>query len=101
MPEYKLRIGPPSKRVPDLRVTGRFMTAYRRTAVGFQGRVEGEVHDLVRRYRADPRLGFRGYDQLAHLRPNVVLELEVSGADRLLAIATGGTVILADLGGHE
>jgi len=99
--KYKLRIGPSPERVPDLRVTRRFLAAYGRTAVGFQGRVEGEIHDLVRRFRADPRLGFRGYDQLAHLRPNVVLELEVSGADRLLAIANGGTVILADLGGHE
>jgi len=97
----RVRIRKQGKPLPNLRVTRRFMGAYRSTVAGYQALVEGEIHDFVRRYRSNPPLALHGFDRLAHIRSGAVYELEVNRSDRLLAIWQDGALVLVDLGSHE
>ncbi len=80
----------------------RFRRAYRNASVPLQRLAEGAVHDLVNKLRDCPSTAAYGYDRLAHLQPKLgLLEVDVSGANRMVVELKDGQVHLLDLGGHE
>lgn len=80
----------------------RFRRAYRKASVSLQRLIEGATHDLVRRFREDPGRVKFSYDRLAHLQPQLgLLEVDISGANRMVANVEQDWVHLLDVGGHE
>src|SRR5437588_12087276 len=80
----------------------RFVQSYDRCSGILQGLVEGAVHDFVRRYESNPTTVAGRYDKLSHLGSSTsVLEIEVTGKDRLLAWWQSATLTLLEVGNHD
>ena len=62
-----------------------------------QRMAEHAVHDFIRSYRSDPRNTVRRYDRVAGVRKQV-LEIDISGSNRLLAHFASQQLTLLDLG---
>lgn len=60
-----------------------------------------EVQTLLRRYASDRRTFLHSYDRVEHLKPAVVIELELGGGPRLLAHFEDGVLALLDVGTHD
>lgn len=87
---------------PDIFLSKRFRRAYQKASVPLQRLIEGATHDLVLRLRASPEMVKFAYQRLAHLQPQLgLLEINVSGANRLVADIRDGQIHLLDVGGHE
>jgi hypothetical protein len=84
-----------------LATSRRFKKAYRRSSVGLRGVIAGCVRDALSLARAEPKTFAHHYDRVAHLRKQRVLELKVSGGNRLLAHWSNGCLKLLDVGGHD
>lgn len=88
--------------VPEIHLSKRFQRAYRKASVPLQRLVEGATHDLVRRFREDRASVKRQYDRIAHLpSPLSLLEIDVSGANRMIVDIDNAQIHLLDVGGHE
>lgn len=79
----------------------RFMKAYTKASISLQGLAEGCVHDFVRRWRSNPKTVSQSYDKLAGLGRTRILEIDITGAHRMLAKYIEGQLTLLDMGGHE
>ncbi len=77
----------------------RFRKAFGKASVRLQGLIQGAIHDLVNHIREDNKQFKRNYGRLAQISD--VLEVDVSGASRLLATYENGELNLLDVGGHE
>ena len=86
-------------RFPEITMSRRFDKAYRKCSARLQGLVEGAVHDVVNNIRSSPSQASQHYDR--HAKIAGVLEIDVSGACRMLAIWENGCLHLLDVGGHE
>lgn len=86
---------------PQVYTSGRFLKSYQKQSGALQALIEGEVQDFVRHYRSDPRKATFDYDRLEHLKPETVLELEVTGANRILAAIHDGKIVLLEAGDHS
>lgn len=87
---------------PNIVMSKRFRRSYRKASVSLQRLIEGTVHDLVRRYRSDSTRAKFGYDRLAHLQPQLsLLEVDISGANRMVADIAENEIHLLDVGGHD
>lgn len=85
---------------PPISMSRRFRKSFRKSSVKLQGLIEGAVHDLVNLIREQPKSFKRKRGRLAHLPK--VLEIDVTGAHRLLAmhnVAEG--LQLLDVGDHD
>lgn len=91
---------PDGRAVSAIWMSRRFRKAYRSASISLQGLIEGAVHDFVRRAEADRTNVLRQYDRLAHLK-EVVIEIDVSGARRLLACWERSVLHLLDVGDHD
>lgn len=89
----------PATPSPSIFATRRFDRAYRRASVPLQRLIEGATHDIVRRYRESPATAKRGYDRLAQLTS--LLEVDVSGGNRMVADLEDNCLHLLDVGNHE
>ncbi|MCL4261773.1 MAG: hypothetical protein KJ069_01090 [Anaerolineae bacterium] len=78
-------------------VSHRFQRAYRKGSPGIQHLAEHAIHDFVRSYRSDPHNTVRRYDRVAHIRKQV-LEIDISGKNRLLAHFAEKQLTLLDVG---
>jgi len=76
------------------------MKNYRKAIFPLQGLAEGAVHDFINRFRANPKLILREYDRVAHIK-EPILELKISGGNRLLVSLQDNHLFLLDMGGHE
>jgi hypothetical protein len=89
---------------PEIHLAKRFLRSEDSLGPQLQLLMTGEVHDFVRRYRADPKTAVRGFDRVATSLPSGIrgqlLELEVSGKDRLVAHWQPPRLTLLDVGGH-
>lgn len=86
---------------PKILTSRRFQKAYRKANVGLQGVIEGAVHDMVNRIRADKNTFSMQYARVQSLKRSDVLEVDVSGSHRMLAIWESELLRLLDVGGHE
>ena len=86
-------------RFPEITMSRRFDKAYRKCSARLQVLVEGAVHDFVNRIRSSPSQVSLNFDRLAKI-PGV-LEVDVSGACRMLATWQNICLHLLDVGGHE
>lgn len=85
---------------PEVMCSRRFHRSYRKSVPKLRRLAEGATHDLIRRYRSDPKTWTRGYDRVAGIdRP--VLEIDLAGGPRMLATWEAPRVTLLDMGGHE
>ncbi len=83
-------------------MTKRFRRSYRKASVPLQRLIEGATHDLVRGFREMRGEVKRRYDRLKHLQPKLsLLEIDVSGANRMVANVERDSIHLLDVGGHE
>ena len=85
---------------PQLFTTRRFVKSFADASPGLRKLARGAVHDLVRAFRSDPKTWTRRYDRVAGLKSSV-LEVDVAGGERMLAVANSGQVTLLDVGDHE
>ncbi|MBS1848155.1 MAG: ATP-binding protein [Actinobacteria bacterium] len=76
-----------------------FLRDYRKAGVSLQTLAEGAVHDLLRRAQADAGGWRRHYDRVAGLDGRV-LEIDLAGGPRMLAI-DNGELILWRMGDHS
>lgn len=86
-------------RTPRIVWSRRFAKQYLRSNAALMGLIEGEVHNLIERWRTAKATWMRSYDRLAHL-PDV-LELEVGRANRLLTCWANDHFVLLDVGNHD
>ena len=86
---------------PEILMSFRFKKNYKKANAALQGLIEGAVKDLIRRIRSDKTSFMRQYDRIRGLTRTDVLEIDVSGANRLIALWDAGCVRLLDVGGHE
>lgn len=82
-----------------IRIAPTFMRDYRKAGVPLQSLAEGAIKDLVRRAKSDPGGWRRLYDRVAGLSRRV-LEIDLAGGPRLLAI-DDGDLVLWRMGGHS
>jgi len=84
---------------PELKIvmSQRFERAYHKSNALLKGLVEGSICDLVRRIRSDPRQVKHCYDRLSQLPQ--LLEVDVSGAHRMIAHWDSHVLRLLDVGG--
>lgn len=75
----------------------RFLRAYRKGSLVIQHAAEHAIHDFVRGYRADRQNFVRRYDRVAGIRMQV-LEVDISGKDRLLVHFANRQLTLLDMG---
>lgn len=87
----------------DLASSRRFRAAEDELGPALLGKVIGAVHDFVRRYNADSKTVALEYDRIAGRRTSLgqVLEIDVTGKDRLIALWNPPRLTLLDVGGHE
>ena len=89
-------------RVPSIIMTKRFHRSYRKASVSLQGLIEGATHDLVRSFREMRTDVKRGYNRLKHLQPRLnLLEVDISGANRMVVDVENDCIRLLDVGDHE
>jgi hypothetical protein len=81
-------------------MSDRFGKAYGKAIFCLQGLAEGAVHDFVNILRSDPKKVLHNYDRLAHL-PSSVIEIPISGGQRLLAQYSENHLLLLDMGDHD
>lgn len=87
---------------PPIFLSKRFRRAYQKASVPLQRLIEGATHGLVLRFRESRETVKRNYDRLEHLKPQLgLLEVDVSGANRMVADILEGDIHLLDVGGHE
>jgi len=79
----------------------RFRRNLGRASASLQHLAYQEVHNVARRYLADPRSFARAFDRVEQLRPETVLELKLGGGSRLLGLWAEGRLTLLDIGRHE
>lgn len=79
----------------------RFIKAYTKASISLQGLAEGCVHDFIRRWRSNPKTVSQSYDKLAGFGRTRILEIDITGAHRMLAKYIEGQLTLLDMGGHE
>jgi hypothetical protein len=84
----------------DLYASQRFLKAYGRASLGLQDNAEGAIHDLVRRFRSNPRTFMQGYQRVRGCRAPI-LEIDISGSHRLLAHYANNRAIMLDVGDHD
>lgn len=84
----------------DILVSERFLKNYRRSNVNLQKLTEGAVHDLVNLYKSDSRIVSNNYDKLAHCKARII-EIDISGANRLLADYSENRITLLNMGDHD
>lgn len=99
-----MRLPTSQPRSPDIWLSARFLRSQESLGPQLQLRLTGEVHDFVRAFRADFKTASRGYDRVATSLPGgagQLLELEVSGKDRIVAHWAAPRLTLLDVGDHE
>lgn len=84
----------------DILSSDRFLKAYKKSSFSLQNLAEGAIHDFVLRYRSDPKTVSHYYDRISGIRKSV-LEIDLSGACRLIASYSKDQLILLDMGSHE
>ncbi len=84
----------------NLLASDRFLKSYHKASLGLQNLVEGAVHDLIQRVRSDPKTLNQQYDWIRGLS-QTVLEVDVSGANRMLAVYSENQIVLVAVGGHD
>ncbi len=84
----------------DLYASERFLKNYRAASLSLQRFAEGNIHDLVNRYRSDSRLISNLYDKLAHCKARI-LEGDLSGGCRFLFDYSENRITLLDMGDHD
>jgi hypothetical protein len=85
---------------PQLLAAPRFRRSYGKASPALRKLARGAVHDLVRAFIGDQQTWTRRYDRVASLsRP--VLEIDISGGKRMLAVHDTSSVVLLDMGDHE
>lgn len=88
--------------VLDVRVSPQFLRDYHSAGVGLQHLAERKIQDLQRRADADPGGWRRGYDRVEGLKGRAeVLEIDLAGGPRLLAIDYAKALVLWRMGDHE
>jgi hypothetical protein len=80
--------------------TDSFFRNYERSSIGLQNQIEGAVKDLRRIIQERPKDWKRNYDRVEGLQKKV-LEVKVTGANRLLALDEEEKIILWRTGGHD
>lgn len=80
-------------------VASTFLRDYRKAGVPLQSLAEGAVHDLLRLAQSDPVGWRRRYDRVAGLDQRV-LEIDLAGGPRMLAIDRG-EIVLWRMGDHS
>lgn len=83
-----------------LSIAPTFERDYRKAGVQLQHLVEGAVKDLIRRATADPGGWRRLYDRVAGLK-RTVLEIDLAGGPRMLALDEDDEVVLWRMGDHS
>src|SRR4051794_14917196 len=87
---------------PMLLATPHFLRDHRAAGVGLQRLAERKIQDLVRRAESDPTGWRRQYDRVASLRDKAsVLEIDLAGGPRLLAVDHGDVLTLWRMGDHD
>lgn len=84
----------------NLLVSDRFLKSYRKASLGLQKLAEGAVHDLINRVRSDPKTVNQQYDWIRGVS-QTILEVDLSGAHRLLAVYSEGEIALVEMGDHD
>lgn len=87
-------------RLPRLFESPRFKKAFSGLSVGLDIIASGAVHDLVRRYNSDPKNFLRSYDRIRHIQKRIVIEIDISGANRMIAAVNAERITLLDVGDH-
>jgi hypothetical protein len=83
-------------------VCAQFERDYRRAGVGLQRLAERKVQDLQRRAVGDPGGWRRAYDRVENLKAECeVLEVDLAGGPRLLAVDQGDKIVLWRMGDHD
>jgi hypothetical protein len=83
-------------------VCPQFLRDYRSAGVGLQHLAERKIQDLQRRAGGDPTGWRRGYDRVERLKARAnVLEIDLAGGPRLLAIDYGEALVLWRMGEHD
>lgn len=84
----------------NLQASDRFLKSYYKASLGLQNLAEGAIHDLIKRVRSDPKTVNQQYDWIRGLR-QTVLEVDISGANRVLAVYTEEQIALVAIGDHD
>ncbi len=84
----------------EIKVTRRFLKAYRKASPSLQGLAEGAIRDFVNRQRSSPKTVLQNYDRIANF-PDQVIEIDLAGGPRLLANYTSDRLLLLDMGKHD
>ena len=90
-----------NERNPAIVTSRRFQKSYGKANVGLQGVIEGAVHDMVNRIRADKNTFSMHYARVQSLKRSDVLEVDVSGPHRMLAIWESELLRLLAVGDHD
>lgn len=85
---------------PRIKTSKRWRKSYSAASLRFQANIEGAVQDLVRLIRSDPSAVKRQYGRVKGLSSSDVLEVKISGGDRMCALYEGGQVTLLAVGKH-
>lgn len=88
-------------KLPQLFESHRFKKSFCKLGPGLDIQSRGAVHDLVNRYISNPNNFLSNYDRVENIKRRIVIEIDVSGANRMLADVEGDRVTLLDVGGHE
>ncbi len=83
-----------------VRATKGFLRAYGAAIAPLQGCIEGAVHDFIRSFRANPTRCLQSYDRVTAGRDDL-LEIDVAGGPRLIALLRDSALYLLDVGDHE
>ena len=81
--------------------SGRFKKAMEHASASLQTATCKEIQRVIRLYEADPAQFANDFDRVEQLKPDQVLEVEIGGGNRLLALWEDRELTLLDVGGHE
>ena len=85
---------------PRINASRCFLKAYATASPVIQRMAFRAIHDLVGRYRSDPRTCWRHYEKVAGLKESVK-EVEIGYSQRMLVYPTPGGLTLLAVGGHD
>lgn len=86
---------------PQLFQSQRFKKSYGSLSVQLTTCVHGAIIDLINRYKADPQTFLSYYGRVKRITKKIVIEVDISRSDRLIADVDGDKITLLDVGDHD